>query len=282
MTAVAAAERLGIRALAQTIPTEYRANLSEGQWDALIQAVYRQVLGNDHIFGSDRVELQSAESLLRRGSLSVREFVRLVAKSEAYKKRFFYPNSQTRAIELNFKHLLGRAPTDGKAIARHLDLYQSQGHSGEIDSYLESREYLEAFGEHTVPYVRGFEFRQQHTTQDFTHLFALYGGYANNDRSQGSRPRLMKALATGLAPAIQPGSQLVGSASARHLGPSTGGSDQMYCLEVTRLLNPAASLATSKVYRRANQRLFVSGDQLSSTLQRIVKTGGKVVSVRRA
>jgi phycocyanin-associated rod linker protein len=282
MTAVAAAERLGIQALAQTTPIEYRANLSESQLNALIQAVYRQVIGNDHIFGSDRLELQSAESLLRRGSVSVREFVRVVAKSEAYKRRFFYLNSQTRAIELNFKHLLGRAPTDGKDIARHLDLYQSQGHSGEIDSYLDSRDYLEAFGDHTVPYARGFEFRRLHTTQDFTHLFALYGGYANSDRSQGSRPRLMNALATGLAPAIQQGSVLVGSPASRHLGPSTGGSDQMFCLEVTRLLNPAASLVTSNVYRRANQRLFVSGDQLSSTLQRIVKTGGKVVSVRRA
>ncbi len=282
MTAVAAAERLGISGLAQTTPSEYRANLSEGQLDSVIQSVYRQVLGNDHIFGSDRAELQSAESLLRQGSLTVREFVRLVAKSEAYKRRFFQANSQTRAIELNFKHLLGRAPTDGKDIARHLDIYQAQGHSGEIDSYLDSREYLDAFGENTVPYARGFEFRRQHTTQDFTNLFALYGGYANNDRSQGSRPRLMNALGTGMPPAIQQGSSMTGAPASRHLGPSTGGSDAMFCLEVTRLLNPASSLATSKVYRRANQRLFVCGDQLSSTLQRIVKSGGKVVSVRRA
>lgn len=282
MTAVTVAERLGISGVVQTAPSEYRGNSSEAQLDVLIQAVYRQVLGNDHIFGADRAELQSAESLLRRELLTVREFVRVVAKSEAYKRRFFYPNSQTRAIELNFKHLLGRAPTSGKDIANHLDLYQSQGHSGEVDNYLDSSEYLDAFGENTVPYARGFEFRRQHTTQDFTNLFALYGGYANNDRSQGSRPRLMTALGTGFAPAVQPGSVMAGSPAGRFLGPSTGSSDGMFCVEVTQLLNPASSLATSKVYRRSNQRLFVAGDQLSATMQRILRSGGKVVSVRRA
>ena len=44
--------------------------------------------------------------------LSVREFVRTVAKSELYKNKFFYNSFQTRLIELNYKHLLGRAPYD--------------------------------------------------------------------------------------------------------------------------------------------------------------------------
>jgi phycocyanin-associated rod linker protein len=164
---------MGIRGITETTPLELRPNASQDQLNAILRAIYRQVLGNDHLFGADRKELASAESLLRRGSLTVREFVRLIAKSEAYKRRFLYPNSQTRAIELNFKHLLGRAPTSPKDIARHLDIYHAGGHSAEIDSYIDSPEYLEAFGDNIVPYPRGFEYRKAHTTRDFTNLFPV-------------------------------------------------------------------------------------------------------------
>ncbi|WP_293248887.1 MULTISPECIES: phycobilisome rod-core linker polypeptide [unclassified Microcoleus] len=33
--------------------------------------------------------------------------MRAIAQSENYRKKFFYPNSQTRLIELNYKHLCG-------------------------------------------------------------------------------------------------------------------------------------------------------------------------------
>jgi len=243
---------MGIRGITETTPLELRPNASQDQLNAILRAIYRQVLGNDHLFGADRKELASAESLLRRGSLTVREFVRLIAKSEAYKRRFLYPNSQTRAIELNFKHLLGRAPTSPKDIARHLDIYHAGGHSAEIDSYIDSPEYLEAFGDNIVPYPRGFEYRKAHTTRDFTNLFALYGGYANNDRSQGRRPRLMVPLATGFTPAIRRigvRGLLPPSPITKHLGPPTGQSDRMFCIEVTRLLNPPSALATSSRVR---------------------------------
>ncbi|MFS8905304.1 phycobilisome rod-core linker polypeptide [Synechococcus sp. O70.2] len=285
MSGITAASRMGIRAITETTPLELRPNASQEQLNAILRAIYRQVLGNDHLFASDRKELASAESLLRQGSLTVREFVRLLAKSEAYKRRFLYPNSQTRAIELNFKHLLGRAPTSSKDIARHLDIYHSGGHSAEIDSYIDSPEYLEAFGDNIVPHPRGFEYRKAHTTRDFTNLFALYGGYANNDRSQGRRPRLMIPLATGFTPAIRRigvRGLLPPSPISKHLGPPTGQSDRMFCIEVTRLLNPPSALATSSRVRKSNQQIFVSADQLSATMQRLLKAGAKIVSVRSA
>ena len=65
--------------------------------------------------------LTSAESLLKNGYITVREFVRAVAKSELYKEKFFYGNFQTRVIELQFKHLLGRAPYDEAEVIEHLE-----------------------------------------------------------------------------------------------------------------------------------------------------------------
>ncbi len=283
MTAIAAAARLGVSGFTETVTVERRSDLSEAQLTGVIRAIYRQVLGNDHLFGTDVAELTSLESLLRQSNLTVREFVRLLAKSEAYKKRFLYPNSQTRAIELNFKHLLGRAPADGKDIAIHLDIYQRQGHDGEIDSYIDSSEYMQVFGDNIVPYPVGLQTRKGQAMQEFPNLFNLYQGYANNDRSQGNRPRIYTALATGYAPAIkQPESVLQGAPAGRHLGRPTGETSDMFYLEITGLLNPVRSLATSSTYRRSNQQLFVSGDNLSTTMQRILRSGGRIISVRRA
>jgi phycocyanin-associated rod linker protein len=56
----------------------------------------------------------------------------------------------------------------------------------------------------------------------------------------------------------------------------------MFCIEVTRLLNPPSALATSSRVRKSNQQIFVSADQLSATMQRLLKAGAKIVSVRSA
>jgi phycocyanin-associated rod linker protein len=281
MSAISVADRLGVSAYTETAPVELRSDASEAQLGLVLRALYRQVLGNDYIFGTDAAELQELESLLRNRGLSVREFVRLVAKSGAYKKRFLYPNSQTRAIELNFKHLLGRAPTDGKDIAKHLDIYQTEGHDGEVDSYIDSPEYMEAFGENIVPYPRGFVYRPSFQSKDFTNLFTLYQGYATNDRSQGIQPRLMSTLGMGLAPAVR-ASIKAGSPNPPHLGPAPAGlSGDMFSVEVSRLKNPPSALATSRRVRRSNQRLLVSYDQLTMTLQQVLRSGGQVISVRR-
>jgi phycocyanin-associated rod linker protein len=105
MAITAAASRLGTAAFSEAPRVELRLNPTKEDVEAVIRAVYRQLLGNDYLMASER--LTSAESLLRDGNLTVREFVRSVAKSELYKNKFFYNNFQTRLIELNYKHLLG-------------------------------------------------------------------------------------------------------------------------------------------------------------------------------
>lgn len=198
MPITAAASRLGTEAFSSTsaAKVELRPNASRDDVEAVIRAVYRQVLGNDYIMASER--LKSAESLLRDGNLTVREFVRSVAKSELYKKKFFYNSFQTRFIELNYKHLLGRAPYDESEVIFHLDLYQNQGYDTEIDSYIDSIEYLNNFGDNIVPYYRGFEIQTGQKTAGFTRMFRLYRGYANSDRAQveGTKTRLARELAT--------------------------------------------------------------------------------------
>jgi hypothetical protein len=59
---------------------------SSEEMETLIRAIYRQVLGNVHIMESERITV--AESQLKNGDISVREFVRILAHSELYRNRF--------------------------------------------------------------------------------------------------------------------------------------------------------------------------------------------------
>ena len=286
MAITTAASRLGVSAFSNFKPVELRPNWTQDDAKAVINAVYRQVLGNDHIMQCER--LTATESLLSNGSITVRDFVRAVAKSELYKQKFLYDNFQTRVIELNFKHLLGRAPYDESEVIYHLDLYQNRGFEADIDDYIDSAEYDANFGDNIVPYLRGFATQTQQKTVGFTRMFQLYRGYANSDRSQvaGKPSRLAKELATNNASAvIAPSGGAVGWAyrdSSRGVTPertfrNSNKEGRIYRVEIAGM-----SLAGYPKVRRASRALMVSYEQLTPTLQRINKMGGKVASVTLA
>ncbi|AUT01723.1 photosystem I reaction center subunit XII [Nostoc sp. CENA543] len=286
MPITTAASRLGTTAFDQTRPVELRPNWTAEDAKAVIWAVYRQVLGNDHLMQSER--LTSLESLLTNGQISVRDFVRGVAKSELYKTKFLYPHFQTRVIELNFKHLLGRAPYDEAEVIEHLDRYQNHGFDADIDSYIDSVEYDSYFGDAIVPYYRDFVTTGVgQKTVGFTRMFRLYRGYANSDRSQlaGTSSRLATDLARNSASAIIAPSggtegwayqaAKKGTAPARTFGRSSQGSTpRLYRIEVAGI-----SLPRYPKVRRSNKEFIVPYEQLSSTLQQINKLGGKVASI---
>lgn len=270
--AISAASRLGISAFDDTNTVELRPNWNKEDAKGAIAAVYRQVLGNDYLMKSER--LTSAESLLSNGSISVRDFVRAVAKSELYKAKFFYNNYHPRTIELNFKHLLGRAPYDESEIVEHLDLYQNQGFEADIDSYLDSEEYVQNFGENIVPFYRGFSTQTGQKTVGFTRMFQLYQGYANSDRAQGNTgsPRLTYDLARNLVTPIRsPGGN--GSLS----GTTTSERGGLYRLRVTK----GARGRTPQI-RRSLQEYVVPYERLSATLQKLNKQGSRVLSITNA
>ena len=156
--------------------TELWPNASEDDLQAVIRAAYRQVLGNAHVMESQR--LTSAESMLRNGDITVREFVRAIAQSDLYRTLFFETSSAYRFIELNFKHLLGRAPLDQAEVSDHVQLYNQHGYDVEINSYLDSDEYGINFGENTVPNAQGNRTQVGIKNVNFNRTFALDRGFA--------------------------------------------------------------------------------------------------------
>ncbi|MGE5658688.1 MAG: phycobilisome rod-core linker polypeptide [Actinomycetota bacterium] len=287
MAITAAASRLGTTAFSETPKLELRPNYSREEVENVIRAVYRQLLGNDYLMKSER--LQGPESLLRDGGLTVREFVRAVAKSELYKSKFFYNSFQTRLIELNYKHLLGRAPYDEAEVIFHLDLYQSEGYDADIDSYIDSAEYQENFGENIVPYYRGFETQRGQKAVGFTRMFRLYRGYANSDRSQleGTSSRLAAELGTnGASAVIAPSGSSNGWAyrpSSRGVAPSSGfggsapygqSGDRLYRVEVSGIRTPGYPSV-----RRSSKAFIVPYQELSNHMQKVQRLGGKIASI---
>jgi phycocyanin-associated rod linker protein len=272
MTSSIAARQLGFEPFSKESFVELRANRTEDDVQAAIRAAYRQVFGNDHVMKSER--LISAESLLRQGNISVRDFVRTLAQSELYRHKFFYSTPQVRFIELNYKHLLGRAPYDEAEIAFHVDLYMQKGYEAEIDSYLDSIEYQESFGEAIVPYYRGFATQRGQKTVGFNRIFQLYRGYASSDRAQGNNKSasLTRDLARNLATPVRT------STFGRSLAGVTGGDrGQLYRVRAMQ----ANSQKTAKI-RRSVSEYLVTYEQLSPTLQRLNQSGSRVVSVSPA
>ncbi|AKG24612.1 phycobilisome rod-core linker polypeptide [Calothrix sp. 336/3] len=238
---------------------ELRPNASEDDLQAIIRAVYRQVLGNAHIFENQR--LTSAESQLRNGDITVKEFVRAVAQSDLYRSLFFETSSPYRFIELNFKHLLGRAPQDQAEIAEHVQIYNTQGYEAEINSYIGSDEYIKSFGENIVPSARGNRTQAGIKNVGFNRTFALMRGFAANDL--GKSAKLISDIGSNLATKI--------------VSPSHGSGTSSNTGKRFRLTISKANFGTRVTQSMAT--FEVGYNQLSQKIQNIQKTGGKILSI---
>jgi phycoerythrin-associated linker protein len=178
----------------ETAPIELSPGCSDGEADVVIRAVYRQVMGNAHVMESERSTV--AESQLKRGELSVREFVRRLAKSAFYRSRFFESCDRYRSIELNYKHLLGRAPDNFDEMRYHSSILDESGFEADIDTYVDSDEYQAAFGESIVPYYRGYRTQAGQSMLEFTNMLQLLRSASSSDRNlaTNNKPQLTRAI----------------------------------------------------------------------------------------
>ena len=130
---------------------EYHPNDSAALERTII-AAYRQVYGN--LPPTENERCTSLEVRLMNGEITVRDFVNGLAKSPFYKQNYFHAVAPQRGIELNFKHLLGRAPLNQAEIQKSIKLQAEEGFDALIDSLTDCAEYAEVFGSDIVPYWR--------------------------------------------------------------------------------------------------------------------------------
>ncbi|OKH27360.1 photosystem I reaction center subunit X [Chroogloeocystis siderophila 5.2 s.c.1] len=120
----------------------------------IIRAAYRQIFERDIEPYIAENEFTSLESRLGNAEITVKEFIEGLGNSKLYIKEFYTPYPNTKVIELGTKHFLGRAPKDQVEIRKYNQILASQGLRGFVSAMVNSMEYLQVFGEDTVPYRR--------------------------------------------------------------------------------------------------------------------------------
>ena len=243
--------------MSQPLTLATKANIDLDHSNDVIKRIYRQVFGNRHL-----MELyinKSLEALFINGDLTVQGFVTALAQSETYKKLFLDTNSPYKFVELNFKHLLGRAP-DQREIMEHVKLLSDEGYENEMASYTYSEEYLTAFGIDQVPYSRGSNTMQGGSTINYTRTNAFEVGYAGYDGAQKTST-LLQSLTTGSIPDI-----------SQRKGVGNGGA----------LTISWSSRKQVGANRRVAQKSVVNQTSMSSTIKSILSQGGKILSITKA
>jgi phycoerythrin-associated linker protein len=275
---LANAAYLGIERFANQRTTENWLNATENDKQALIRAVYKQVLGNQYVMASERLE--GPESLFKRGYLSVREFVRQVAKSGLYRSKFFESTNPYRFIELNFKHLLGRAPQNKAEMLHHFTILQEQGFDAEIDSYLDSAEYQNRFGEEVVPFLHGFNYSTAQQSLQFSYMLQLTRGVGASVRGDllRNQSRLNPAVhAEAPMPVVSPNAK--GAAFRKvpvdgvtRQGVGAGEEGRTFRVEITGFNN-------YRLHKRSNRVRFIPFSKLLEYQQQIHREGGRIASI---
>jgi phycoerythrin-associated linker protein len=274
---LANASYLGIERYTQ--PTQENwTNGSENDRAALIRAAYQQVFGYQYILNSDRLE--GPESLFRRGYLSVREFVRQLAKSGLYRKRFFENSNPYRFIELNHKHLLGRAPQNKAEMLHHFTILQEQGFDAEIDSYIDSDEYQERFGEEVVPYLHGWNYSAGQQGLQFSYMLQLSRGVAASVKGDicKNQSRLNPSVhGEAPVPVVSPNAKgsvfrKVGTDGVTRQGVGAAEEGRTFRIEITGLNN-------YRLHKRSNRVRFVPFSKLLDVQRQIQREGGRIASI---
>ncbi|MFL2513007.1 MAG: phycobilisome rod-core linker polypeptide [Synechococcus sp.] len=244
--------------MSQPLTLATKANVDLDHSRDVIKRIYRQVFGNRHLMELD--VNTSLEALFINGDLTVQGFVTALAQSETYKKLFLETNSPYKFVELNFKHLLGRAPHGQSEIMEHVKLLSDEGYETEIASYTYSAEYLTAFGIDQVPYSRGSNTMQGGSTINYARTNAFEVGYAGYDGAQKGST-LLKSITTGSVPDI-----------SQRKGVGNGGA----------LTISWSSRKQIGANRRVAQKSVVSQTSMSSTIKSILSQGGKILSITKA
>jgi phycoerythrin-associated linker protein len=281
------ASRLGVERFDSDSPYENFSGDPDASKVEVINAVYRQVMGNAYVMDSERQLV--AESQFKLGEISVREFIRRIAKSELYQSRFFDACSRYRYIELAFRHLLGRAPASFQEMRVHAERLDSLGYGADIDSFLDSDEYQNTFGEYTVPYQRGWKTESCSTMQEFGWSFQLLRG-----NSSSSLKGDLAGISSRLGGAVYQNRPLavIAPSSAETQGwsfrPATnlqdattrlgaGATGKMYRVNVTGYR--ANNIRPISRYIKSNRVYFVPFEKLSQEFKRIHKEGGVISSI---
>ncbi|MBE9182136.1 phycobilisome rod-core linker polypeptide [Oculatella sp. LEGE 06141] len=144
----------GFDVLDEDDPVSYRLTevSSTNDVNDIIWAAYRQIFSEHLILESYRQP--TLESRLRNRSITVRDFIRGLGKSDVYRELVADTNSNYRLVDLTFKRFLGRASYNQDEQISWSIVIATRGLHGFIDAVVDGDEYRQNFGDYIVPYQR--------------------------------------------------------------------------------------------------------------------------------
>ncbi|MDB9342327.1 phycobilisome rod-core linker polypeptide [Nodularia spumigena CS-586/05] len=136
----------------------------------LIWAAYRQLFSEHEILKFYRQT--NLESQIKNRAITVRDLIRGLAKSEAFRNLVVQTNSNYRLVDIALKRILGRASYNkDEEIAWSIKI-ATLGWNGFVDALINSQEYQSNFGDNIVPYQR-----RRYKDRPFNLVTPRYGNY---------------------------------------------------------------------------------------------------------
>lgn len=144
----------GVADLNEDTPYIYRLEDAASPYEIkeLIWAGYRQVFSEHEILKFNRQI--AVETRLANRSITVRDLIRELAKSEAFYRLVVSVNNNYRLVQICLERFLGRTSYNKDEEIAWSIVIATKGFSGFVDALVDSDEYTAAFGDFTVPYQR--------------------------------------------------------------------------------------------------------------------------------
>ena len=123
-----------------------------GDAEAIIQAAYRQIFNEQQMLASNRIIW--LESQFKMGQITVKELVRGLLISPIFRERNYDVNNNYRFVSLCVQRVLGRKVYSDREVLSWSIVLATKGLQGFVDELLNTEEYLDNFGDDTLPYQR--------------------------------------------------------------------------------------------------------------------------------
>ena len=127
------------------LPTAY-------EMDEIIWACYRQIFSEHQILSISRDLF--LESQLRFNQIKIKDFITSLLLSDSFRYFNYDVNNNYRIVEMCIQRVLGRDVYNEREKLAYAVILADKGFKVFIKLLLSSEEYLENFGETTVPYQR--------------------------------------------------------------------------------------------------------------------------------
>lgn len=126
--------------------------LSATEMDDLITAAYRQIFHEQQMLSSNRQIF--LESQLRARQITVKDFIYGLVLSDSFRRLNYDANNNYRFVEICVQRILGRKIYSDREKFAWSIVLATKGLKGLINDLLNSEEYINNFGNDTVPYQR--------------------------------------------------------------------------------------------------------------------------------